>query len=87
MADANTWWAVDLGGQYDIATVNVTTYTSGSNIAFGNYYPRCYIHFLIHLLNDTGSIIDRTSIIVLKCRLWEKLQIKNKNIKRCFIIF
>jgi len=69
MADANTWWAVDLGGQYDIATVNVTTYTSGSNIAFGNYYPRCYIHFLIHLLNDTGSIINRTSIIVLKCRL------------------
>ena len=45
MADTNTWWAVDLEGQYDIATVNVTSYTSGSNNAFGNYYPRCYITF------------------------------------------
>jgi len=33
----NTWWAVDLGAQYDIETVNVTTYTYNSVNAHGKY--------------------------------------------------
>jgi len=68
MMQSDTWWAVDLGAQYDIATVNVTSYTYNNDDKYGHYRASCFIHSFFHSLNGNASITNGISMIVHKFR-------------------